>query len=94
MREEITEPQHWRTRPIESPSCSLRRRTAGMPLPAEVVDAAFNDDQPLTFSHRADPPEPATYPELVQRIHEQLALLEAQRSQLQKLLSESELGRS
>jgi hypothetical protein len=59
-----------------------------MLLPAAVVDAAFNDEAPLTSLHRADPPEPATYPELVARIHEQLALLEAQRMKLQKLLSE------
>lgn len=89
MREELTEPQQWRKQPGASPSWSVRRRSAGMPLPAAVVDAAFNDDSPLEVSRRADPPEPVTYPELVERVHEQLALLEAQRTQLQKLLSEA-----
>ena len=89
MREEITEPQQWRKQPAASPSWSVRRRSSGMPLPAAVVDAAFNDESPLEVSRRADPPEPATYPELVARIHEQLAGLEAQRAQLQKLLDET-----
>ena len=89
MREEISEPQQWRARPSASQSWAVRRRADAVPLPAEVVDAAFNDDLPLAVSHRTEPSEPATYPELVARIHEQLALLEAQRVQLQKLLSQA-----
>jgi hypothetical protein len=85
MRDEITEPKHWMSDP-SAQSYSARRRAAGIPLPAEVVDAAFDEDAPLAVS---PDDEPRTYPELVARIHVQLAVLEAQRVQLQKLLSQA-----
>ena len=89
MREEISEPQQWRARPCASQSWAVRRRDAAIPLPAEVVDAAFNDDESLAVSHEAVERDTKSYPGLVARIHEQLALLEAQRVQLQKLLSQA-----
>jgi hypothetical protein len=85
MREEISEPKHWRTRTAPSQSWSVRRRDAA--LSTEAVDAVFDAEQPLPTSELA---EPTTYPELVSRIHEQLAVLEAQRVQLQLLLSQAD----
>lgn len=85
MRDEIIEPKHWNSDP-GVPSYSARRRAAGIPLPAEIVDAAFDEGAPVAVS---PPDEPTSYPELVARIHEQLALLEAQREQLQKLLRQA-----
>ncbi len=97
MKEEISEPQHWRSRPSTNPSWSTRRRAATIPLPveplsAELVDAAFTDEGPLTAS-RLDAAEVEvdanTYPELIASLTDQLAQLEAQRKQLQKLLAET-----
>lgn len=87
MREEITEPQHWRSRPANSRRWLESRRTDVVPLPVEAVDAVFDSDQRLAVSQ--SPAEPATYLELVERIHEQLAVLEAQRVQLKLLLSQA-----
>ena len=65
---------------------------AELPLSAEVVDAAFTDEGPLTAS-RLDASEvevdAKTYPELIAILTDQLAQLEAQRKQLQKLLAET-----
>ncbi len=97
MREEISEPQHWRSRPSTNPSWSTRRRAATMPLSAEplsaeLVDAAFTDEGPLTAS-RLDAAEVEvdanTYPELIASLTGQLAQLETQHKQLQKLLAET-----
>ena len=97
MREEISEPRHWRLRPSTNPSWSTRRRAATMPLsakplPAELVDAAFTDEWPLTAS-RLDAAEVEvdtnTYLELIASLTDQLAQLEAQRRQLQKLLAKT-----
>ena len=97
MREEISEPQHWRSRPSTNPSWSTRRRAATMPLSAEplsaeLVDAAFTDEGPLTES-RLDAAEVEvdanTYPELIASLTDQLAQLEVQRKRLQKLLAET-----
>lgn len=83
MREEITEPKHWRSRNAAGQSWSVRRRDGS--LSTAAVDAVFDAEQPLAVS----PSEPQTYPELVARIHEQLATLEAQRVQLQQLLDQT-----
>ena len=102
MREEISEPQHWRSRPSTNPSWSTRRQAATMPwsakplsaepLSAELVDAAFTDEGPLTAS-RLDAAEVEvdanTYPELIASLTDQLAQLEVQRKRLQKLLAET-----
>ncbi len=97
MREEISEPQHWRSRPSTNPSWSTRRRAAATPLSAEplsaeLVDAAFTDEGPLTAS-RLDAAEVEvdanTYPELIASSTDQLAQLEVQRKRLQKLLAET-----
>ena len=97
MREEISEPQHWRSRPSTNPSWSTRRRATAMPLSAEplsaeLVDAAFTDEGPLTASRRdaAEVEVDAnTYAELMASLTDQLAQIEAQRKQLQKLLAET-----
>ena len=102
MREEISEPQHWRSRPSTNPSWSTRRRAATMPLSAkplsaeplsaELVDAAFTDEEPLTAS-RLDAAEAEvdanTYPELIASLADQLAQLGAQCKQLQESLAET-----
>ncbi len=102
MREEISEPQHWRSRPSTNPSWSMRRRAATMPLSAEplsaeplsakLVDAAFTDEGPLTAS-RLDAAEAEvdanTYPELITSLADQLAQLGAQCKQLQESLAET-----
>ena len=65
---------------------------AKLPLSAEVVDAAFTDEGPPAAS-RLDAAEvdvdAETYPELIASLTNQLAQLEAQRKQLQKLLAET-----
>ncbi len=102
MREEISEPQHWRSRPSTNPSWSTRRQAATMPLSAkplsaeplsaELVDAAFTDEEPLTAS-RLDAAEAEvdanTYPELIASLADQLAQLGAQCKQLQESLAET-----
>ena len=89
MREEITEPQHWRQRSGGNPSRPTRRRTA-LPLPAEVVDAALAEELPVRGS-RTDSAEAdvKNYPELIEALSNQLAYLESQNEQLQKLLTEA-----
>jgi hypothetical protein len=105
MREVLSEPQHWRSRHSANPSWSTRRRAATMDLSAELVDAAFTDEGPLAASrldaaegtgHAADGTgqveaelDANPYPELSASLNDQLAQLEAQRRQLQKLLAET-----
>ena len=96
MREEISEPQHWRSRSGTNPSWSTRRRVATKSLPAELVDAAFSDEGSLTTS-RLDAAEAeiatdsdmTTYPDLIANLTAQLAQLEDHREQLQSLLAEA-----
>ena len=97
MREELSEPQHWRSLPGTNPSWSTRRQAATMPLSAEplsaeLVDAAFTDEGPLTAS-RLDAAEVEvdanTYPELIASLADQLAQLGTQCKQLQELLAET-----
>ena len=89
MREEISEPQHWRGRSTGNVSWSSRRRPV-LPLPADVVDAAFSEEVPLP-NLRTDAAEidAQTYPELIATLTEQLAQLDAQREQLTKLLGQA-----
>ena len=98
MREEISEPQHWRSTAVAKASWSSRRRAVIRPLSAELVDAAFSDESSTTAS-RLDAPEnegPAhavtdgiTYPELIATLNNQLAQLETHRKQIQQLLDEA-----
>ncbi len=96
MREEISEPQHWKSRRDANPSWSTSRRAATKPLPAELVDAAFGDEESLATPRldAAEAPDAAegdvtTYPELIARLTDQLTQLEAHRQQLQRLLAEA-----
>ena len=67
------------------------------PLSAELVDAAFTDEEPLTASRLAAAEVDAaevevdanTYPELITSLTDQLAQLEAQCKQFQKLQAET-----
>jgi hypothetical protein len=96
MREEISEPQHWRSRRGANPSWSTSRRAATKPLPAELVDAAFGDEESLA-APRLDAAEAqgategnvTTYPDLIVCLTDQLTQLEAHRQQLQRLLAEA-----
>lgn len=96
MREEISEPQHWRTRSGNtSASNSWTVRRHQHKLPAEAIDAAFEDEttsvSPVRGSRRDATGENATSrPDIIQSLSTQLALLEAQREQLQKLLDEAQ----
>ena len=89
MREEITEPQHWRKKSVASTGRSNRRGSTKT-LPADAVDAALADE-PAVEGTRTDLPavDAQTYPELMAALSEQLANLEKQNEQLQKLLAES-----
>ena len=48
MREEISEPQHWRSRPSTNPSWSTRRQAATMPLSAKPLSAEPLSAEPLS----------------------------------------------
>jgi hypothetical protein len=101
MREEISEPQQWRSRSEATPSWPSRRRARRKPLPAELVDAAFSDENSSVVS-RLDAPEgavaveipapgrvdAAALPELLAGLNAQLAQLEAHRRQIEKMLAE------
>lgn len=96
MREEISEPQHWRSHSSANASWSLRRRAAKAPLSAELVDAALAEEI-LPMMSRRDAAEVESvaavdvksYPELIVSLTNQLAQLEAHREQLQKLLDKT-----
>lgn len=115
MREELSEPRHWRSR-TRSDSWfdqrqSVSRSAGSIPaLPADAVDAAFADDsisvEPVRGSRRdlATPKLPAEEPrpqvaeargqgELLQSLSAQLAMLDAQRAQLQTLLAQAQNNR-
>ena len=96
----MSEPQHWRSSADSKPSWSSRRRATRRPLPAELVDAAF-DDESTTATSRLDAAETAAeaaapvefdttaLPELLAGLTDQLAQLEAHRQQIQKLLADA-----
>jgi hypothetical protein len=99
MRQEISEPQHWRSSTDSKPSWSSRRRATRKSLPAELVDAAFGDES-TTATSRLDAAEDAAeaavpvevdttaLPELLAGLTNQLAQLEAHRQQIQKSLAD------
>jgi hypothetical protein len=102
MRQEISEPQHWRSRTGANPSWSSRRRATTKPLPAELVDAAFGDESTIAVSRldaaeSESPAEVATQgagdaaalPELLAGLNDQLVQLEAHRRQIEKLLADT-----
>ena len=82
MREEISEPKHWRSstrrRRIEATSNSLAY------LPREAVDAAFAEE-----SISAEP-ESDLQKDLLQNISTQLGMLKAQQEHLQQLLAQAQ----
>jgi len=98
MRNELTEPQHWRLGSSAHPSWSSRRRTNSKRLPAELVDAAFTDEGSPVAS-RLDAAEVndvtkgqcdgISYPELIASLNNQLDQLETHREQIKKLLAEA-----
>ena len=87
MREEITEPRHWRTHNPRSGGRSLswtsrRREQEHTELPAEAVDAALAEE--------ATRVEAAEASDIVSNLSLQLDLLEKQREQLQQLLAQAQ----
>lgn len=103
MREEISEPLHWRstspsTHP-DDPSWGNRRPGRGAPsLPADLVDAAMDQSglhrwQPLPGRRHDRPTQAAAGPagaDLLQSLAAQLELLEAQQEQLRQLLAQAQ----
>ncbi|MCG8450868.1 MAG: hypothetical protein MI725_14980 [Pirellulales bacterium] len=97
MREDIREPQHWRSRSTPEVSWTARRRRSEHPT--EIVDAAFEQElsgvEPVRASrrdagnHSSHENAPAPH-DIVQSLSTQLALLEEQREQLQKLLDQAQ----
>ena len=85
MREEISEPQHWRASPPRKQAWSSRRRThEHTELAADLVDAALAEE-PVDVA----PEMPATS-DIVASLASQLDLLEQQREQLQRLLEQAQ----
>ncbi len=85
MREEISEPQHWRVGSQRNQAWSSRRRThEHVELAADVVDAALAEE-PVDVV----PEMPATS-DIVSSLASQLDLLEQQREQLQRLLEQAQ----
>lgn len=88
MRDEISEPQHWRGSNHSSTgrnaSWSSRRRTQeNAELAAEAVDAALADE--------TDPAvEKLDTNDIISSLASQLSLLEKQREQLQQLLVQAQ----
>ena len=102
MREDISEPTTLKTglrnRGEKGSRDELNSRAMpGKSLPAEVVDAAFAEETPdfpatsgSRRTHRAHPQQTASAAdptELIQGLSDQLAMLDAQREQIQKLLA-------
>ena len=102
MRDEIREPLSWRTNirnHAEKVSRSARKARSkfGHALRADLVDAAFAEET-VTFpdangshrmhrSHRVGTTSSSpSQSELVRNLHDQLALLDSQREQIQHLL--------
>jgi len=101
MREEISGAKQWRLSPhggagVGSSWASRRCRSQ---LPAELVDAAFEEEtgraRPVRGSRRDLPRELPSgkspgRPDIVESLSTQLAMLEMQREQLQKLLDDAQ----
>ncbi len=95
MREEITEPLHWRTKTQKNASWTSPRRRSDEKrtnLAADAVDAAFAEEP------ASDNTEPASddscanaqaSTDILTSLSSQLTLLEAQREHLQKLLAQA-----
>ncbi|MEM8946480.1 MAG: hypothetical protein AAGD11_15010 [Planctomycetota bacterium] len=90
MREEITEPKHWRTaderRGQRNNSWTSRRRAQDQAgLAADIVDAALTDvEAESTESEKLDSTE------ILSSLADQLELLEQQREQIQRLLDQAQ----
>ncbi len=85
MREEITEPQHWRATSLRKRSWSSGYRShSHVDLAAEAVDAALAED-----ASRDDACVAPIATDIVSSLSSQLDLLEQQREQLQKLLDQA-----
>lgn len=88
MREEITEPKHWRTgSQLNSPrnnSWASRRARERAELAAEVVDAALEDD---VFEPKEEKLDSTS---IITSLASQLELLEKQREQIQRLLDQAQ----
>lgn len=84
MRDEITEPLHWRNLAQRTNGRDLlwSQRRRSEQLAAEAVDAAFSDK--LGVEAKPDPRE------LVSSLATQLEMLDRQREQLQKLLQQAQ----
>ncbi len=92
MREELTEPKHWRTRseraPLRNQSWSARRRSQEQAqLEAHVVDAALEqqvvDEPPATT-------EQPNANDIISSLSQHLEQLEEQRAQIQRLLDQAQ----
>lgn len=101
MRDDISEPQHWRSsgRSGAGMGNSWAGRRHRSELQAELVDAAFEEETgpilPVRASRRDLPSqlptdEPRRKPDIVESISAQLKMLEIQREQLQKLLEDAQ----
>jgi hypothetical protein len=101
MREEISEPQHWRICSAGSTSAvnSWAGHRCQHDLPVEAVDAAFKEETTRITPARASQRDLTARTEgerspsrldIVQSLSAQLVMLEAQREQLQKLLDETQ----
>ena len=112
MREEISEPQQWRSRTRSESSSEHRRNTSKaarsvVALPVDAVDAAFADELTIVEPARGSRRDPNAesrsdsaqndsqtksvgHAELLQNLSVQLAMLDAQREQLQRLLAQAQ----
>lgn len=105
MREEITEPKHWRTagerQTQRNSSWTARRRTQDhSELVAEAVDAAFAEEAIVTESDKSDTQgslstgstsaDGLDSKDIIASLADQLELLEQQREQIQRLLEQAQ----
>ena len=89
MREEISEPQQWRSNSQRNHSWASRSRThEHTELAAEAVDAALAEV--ATEAHASDSNEQLATADIVTTLASQLDLLEQQREQLQRLLDQAQ----
>lgn len=95
MREELTEPQHWRARSERASqrnnSWASRRRTHKREeLAIDAVDAALElvADEPETAPSETN--QPLTSPEVISSLSKHLEQLEQQRHEIQKLLDQAQ----
>lgn len=91
MREELTEPQHWRARSERATqrnnSWISRRRSAQEreELAADAVDAAL-----AQVAEEPETDEPLNSSEVITNLSKHLDLLEKQRDQIQQLLDQAQ----